>query len=149
MGFLDPSAAIVARLEARLGALGSRACVSAAIDSETVYGAPQTEPAVFVVLAGFRPGQVQGQGAIQQIVQSWAVIVRHRKVSGVAAAPGRAIAEEAAPVVAAVLEALCGWRPCAGFDPLTLDEGTGAALSEGCAYYTLTFTTRTVVRGTP
>lgn len=149
MAFLDPGPAIVERLVQQFGVLPTPVCVGTAIDAGAVLDAPQTDPTAWVVFEGYAPTEEIAQGAIQQIAQRWHVILKMRRVSGVAVTPGAPIADELGPVIDAVHAALCGWRPATGFDALRLDEATGATFSAGYVYYQIAFTTRTTVRGTP
>jgi len=149
MGFLDPGPLIVVRLRTRFAAAGLTASVGTAVDGGAIVETPQTEPAAYVVFDGYEPAQEVGSGLVQQIEQRWAVIVKQRLVSGLNLDDGAPAAADAAPVIDAVLEALCGWRPGTGFDQLRMAEGSGPACSSGYAYYSLFFTTRTVVRGVP
>lgn len=142
MGFLDPGSAIVTRLRDRL-----TVDVGTAVDAGAVVDAPGTDPAVYVVFDGYAPAQAIAQGMVQQIVQRWGVILKMRKVTGAILDDTLPTAEGAAEVIDGVFAALCGFRPCAGFDQLQLDEGTGATFAAGYVYYQLVFTTRTTVRG--
>jgi len=149
VGFLDAGPLIVERLRARFAAAGQVVTVGTAVDGGAIVDTPQTDPAVYVIFDSCAPAQDVGFGSVQQITQRWGVIVKHRLVSGINLDDGAPAGADAAPVIDAVLESLCGWRPAAGLDPLRMAEGAGPTFSSGYVYYPLFFTTRAVVRGAP
>lgn len=149
MGFLDPGQPIVERLRTRFAAEGQLVDVITAVDGASILDEPFTRPCVFVIFDSYLPVQEQAQGAIQQIEQKWAAILKVRQVSGVNLGDGAPMNAAESPVIDVMLGALCGWRPCTGFEPMRMGDGAGPAFSSGYAYYPLFFTTRTVVRGVP
>lgn len=149
MGFLDPGQPIVTRLRTCFAAAEQLVDVYTAVDGGAIVDVPLTQPAIYVIFDGYQPSQEQGNGVVQQITQVWAAIVKVRHTAGVNLDDGAPMHAEASPVIDVVLRALCGWRPCVGFDPLRMETGEGPKLMSGYAYYPLFFSTRTVVRGEP
>lgn len=149
MGFLDPGQPIVERLRARFAAAAQLVDVYTAVDGGAILDAALARPAVYVIFDGYQPAQEVGHGVVQQIAQVWAAIVKVRHTSGPNLDDGAPMHAEAAPVIDVVLRALCGWRPCEGFDGFRMETGEGPKLMSGYAYHPLFFSTRTVVRGEP
>jgi hypothetical protein len=150
MGFLDPGKPIVTRLKAVLTAASlSTVDVLTAVDAGAILDEPLDVPCVYVLFDGYEPTRDVGAGIVQQIEQTWTAVVALRHVSGVSSGDGSPMHLVAAPILDAVLSGLCGWRPCAGFDGFQMAAGGGAVYSSGYGYFSLRFTTRTVIRGTP
>lgn len=149
MAFLDPCQAIVDRLLAQTWPFPVPVEVGTALDAGAIVDAPQTHPTVWVLYNGHKPTQEVGHGAVQQVRQHWHVVLKMRRASGLSCGTAEPLGAELGPLVDVVHAALCGFRPCPGFDALVLAEGTGVSYSTGYMYYELEFTTRTTVRGAP
>jgi hypothetical protein len=142
--YLSAEALLLDRLRATV--TGARAVLSAA-DLAGVEESQQQTPAVHVVLGGYRPTRVSGEGRVQETEQSWRVVVAVRNLRS--PQTGEHAREDAGPVLAQVLEALQGWRPSAEHTPLALAAGPAPGFSRGYGYFPLTFTTQVVTRATP
>lgn len=140
VGFLDAEKRLIRRLEAKVKP-HVRAVLSAA-DLAGVQESEQITPALHVILQGYRPTREQGSGLIQEIEQTWLVVAAVRNVRGIPDAR-----EDAGPILDAVLRALLGWRPDAGWTPFQLAAAPRPGFSRGFLYFPLAFTTKIVARG--
>jgi hypothetical protein len=150
--FLDPETAIIQRLQERIDAQEWTAPrvkprVLTAADMAAIDERSQIVPAVYVVFDSYIPTQEVGAGSVQEIQQSWTVVVAVRNASDHASGAG--VRREASPLVELVLSALAGWKPAQGFTALRMAAGPGAVFSTGVGYYPMNFLTRTVIRGAP
>jgi hypothetical protein len=147
MSFEATEEAIVARLEAKLGALVKK--VYTASEIAQVEEASQIVPSVAVVYNGYIPvPSLNGsQGKIQSIDKSWLAVVSVRNAGATRTQGGAR--QDASPIIDGVLTALLGWRP--GVDgemPLQIIQSPGAAFTDaGFAYYPIAFTNRRTYRG--
>ena len=145
MAFLDTEALIIARLQAKLAAASNTARVFAASQMALIDERQQIVPAIYVVFDGYDPTQSVGNGRVQQIEQHWTITVAVRNAYGQVSAEG--VRNDAEPLLALVLAALCGWTPGAEFSGMVLAPGGAPVFGEGFGYFPLHFRTRTMVRG--
>jgi hypothetical protein len=107
----------------------------------------QLSPSVTVIYNGYRTAENLAQGAIQQVILSYLVIVAVRNAK--AAATSLGVREDASPILDAAMEALMGFRPITGASPLRLADAPGAGFSDaGFGYYPLAFEISRTYRGT-
>lgn len=139
-------AAIVERLEEKLG--GTVKAVVTAAEFAGIEEGSQVTPAAAVIYGGYAPTQSVGIGKVQEIEQTWLVVISCR--SAYHTRTRRGAREDSAPIVRATMEALLGWRPnVEGEGPLRLAAAPEAQFSDaGFAYYPIGFTNRRTYRGT-
>lgn len=150
MGFLDPEAAIGARLLAKIAEAAPWTAmrepqVLYRADAEAVADASQMAPAFFVVFDGFAPTQQVGDGAVQTIEQDWSVWSVVRSAAGAGSAAG--VREEAAIMLDLAARALLGFRPSADFSQLRLAQSEGPTFEAGYGQFPMRFKTRITVKG--
>jgi hypothetical protein len=138
--------AIVARLQARLGANVRH--VYTAAEVAQVEERSQVVPSVAVIYNGMTPTQEVGHGMVQEVALQFLAVVTTRNARQSGTQDGAR--EDAAELVDAVLEALLGFRPLPNCGPLKLEQAPGAGFTDaGFAYYPLAFEIRRSYRGTP
>jgi len=133
---------LVARLTEKLPGVA----VLSAADLAGVTQARQVTPAVHVLWAGYRPGAMGGVDAelTQELTENWLIAVACRNLRS--PKTGEHARSEAAPLVAAVIEALLGWQPTALHRALHLAAAPGPRFEAGFGTYPLLFTTRFFVQ---
>lgn len=147
---MDDLLALEPLLIERLGASVQvpRLKVLGAADLEGVEEQSQHTPALHVLYRGYRPTTEKGNGVIQQIEQTWLVVVVVRNVRD--AHSGAGVRAAAGPIMHAVCAALLGWpRQHADFSPLRLASAPAAWFGKGVGYFPLAFTTNLHARGEP
>lgn len=150
MGILDPEAAIVARLQARIDegtwTTSKKPRVLAAADLANMEERSQIVPALYVIFDGYEPTQQVGDGRVQEISQDWTIAVAVRNAYSHQNAQG--VRDEANPLIDLVLGAMLGWSPGTGFRTFKMQPGVGPVFSDaGFGYFPLQFQTRVAVRG--
>lgn len=147
MSFHDLEAAIIARLQDKLGSLVKH--VYGADEFATVDEESQFTPSAAVIYTGYTPTQTAGPALkVQEIEQTWLVVVACRNAYHTRTKRGAR--EDSAPICKAVIEALIGWRPPIDAEtPLRLAGAPEPQFSDaGLAYYPIAFTNRRTFRGT-
>lgn len=150
--FDDQEAAIVARLEEKLGASVKKVYTTAeqsTLESEE----SQVTPSVAVIYNGYAPVTVPGgpgstvAGRVQLVEKSWIVAVIVRSAKGTRQHTGAR--EVASPIVESVISALLGWRSSVEHEgPVQLAAAPQAAFTDaGYAYYPIAFINRRTYRG--
>lgn len=126
--FVTVEQKIVERLKAAVPGV----TVTTAAELARVQELRQKAPAVFVVYAGFVPGQeIKNVPTVQQIVIRFDVVVTTKNAAG--AGVGTAARDDAGPLVQSVIEALIG-LPVGGGKYLRLSDSGPAEYDAGYAY---------------
>lgn len=147
MSLLALEPLLVARLRDQVPQVGG--AVLSAADLATVQEQAQPAPAVHVLYEGFRVIETQLDGARMRVEERWSTWVVVRNVAQLDQAGAQRA--DAAPIVAAVVTALSGWKP-PGDAPrfiraLRLEPGGRAMYSQGFAYFPLLWSTELTLRG--
>ena len=146
--FFDVEEAIVARLATKLAATTAKPKVYTAQELENVKDRSQNAAAVFVAYNGISSiAPLSGNPAIVTVSVDFVVWTVTRSASRHGS--GEGTREAADPILLAILDALCGWRPVSGLPPLTLTDTSGPAYAEGFGYFPLAFTLTRQIRGNP
>lgn len=152
------SAAMVKRLSDRLiadrVAAGQVALVEAVYSQTEYVAVPESQmvtPSLAVVYSGYTPDGTPGTSKkvahIQRVGFSFLVVINVASAFNSNEADG--VNEEVSPVFNAVLEALLGFRPGKGIEPMSLEPAPGSAFDAGFMYYPVSFTTAATYVGTP
>lgn len=139
--FLAAEPLIIARLKAKTSV---RHVLSVA-DLAGVEEGGQFTPAMHVLFTGYAPTQEREDGRIQQIEQTWTVVVAVRNVRDTRT--GAAARSEAGVLITETLAALAGWKPSDEFSALKLARAVPPAFTTGFAYFPLAFTARVLAEG--
>lgn len=150
MGFFDPEAAIVERLQARVDAATwtdfTKPRVMTEADAARMRDRSQIAPALLIVFDGFEPTQEVGQGQVLEIAQNWIVWVAVKNASGHANSQG--VRDEAGPLIQLVITALAGWKPSAEFRAMRMQPSGGPDFSQaGFGFFPVMFQTKATFRG--
>lgn len=146
--FFDVEDAIVDRLTAKLAAVTPKPRVFSSVDLEGIKDRSQHAAAVYVAYNGITNiSPLQQAPQVVTVQQEFIIWTVTRSASRVAS--GEGIREAADPIMVAILDALCGWRPAQGLPPLELDGTTGPAYDEGFGYFPLSFKLKRQIRGNP
>lgn len=147
--FFDIEDAIVERLNIKLAGLNPRPRVYDSTGLDDMQNRSQMAASVFVAYNGLAqiapmPGDPSRLTA-QQLFMVWTCA---RSAKGHDSRLG--VREASDPILVAVLEALCGWRPVKGKQPLVLSDTPAPAYDEnGFGYFPLAFTIKQEIRGNP
>lgn len=146
MSFLDVEEAVVTHLQGRINEAQAPARVFTAAQLAHIEERAQITPAIYVLFDGYTPTQEVGQGRVQQIEQTWSIVIAVRNAYG--AETGAGVRREASFYLDLALSALCGFKAAPEFSGMALADGPGPNFAEGYGYFPLTFKTRVVVRAT-
>lgn len=146
--FFDVEDAIVERLNTKLAALNPRPKVYDSTGLEDMQNRSQMAASVYVAYNGISEIQpLPGNPAIATVGQQFIIWTVTRSAKGHDSQSGTR--EAADPILVAILEALCGWRPVSGKQSLELVDTPGPAYAQGFGYFPLAFSLRQQVRGNP
>lgn len=134
--FLALEPLLIARLEERLD---KKIRILSAADLEQVASNQQPTPSVAVLYSGYSlsANVSAGQRGAMSVHQRWLCVVCARNVTSLSGAQARFCA---GAIIAAVIDALQGWRAGDGFGPMTLGDGANAEFSNGLFYLPLGWT---------
>lgn len=141
--YLAAEALLIERLHATVS--GVRKIYSAA-ELAGVEEQAQTTPALHVVYSGDVLDDSAARGRGQVVAQEWLVVTAVRNARDQQG--GVAAREDAGPLLTQVIEALSGWSPGPGFDPLRrINAPRPAYRPGGYAYFPLGFSTKVITQG--
>lgn len=139
---------LVARIRSAMPELKA---VLTAMDLATVQEQRQLEPAVHVVYAGDEvgsgAGMQGGSGAAQIAAQVWMVVLVVKFAGAASVKSGKGNRQQAGPLIAKLLQCLCGWQPPAPMSSLKRSNGPKVAYQNGFAYFPFNFKTQHVLLG--
>ncbi len=140
--FASTEQAIIDRLKARLPGVH----VGALRELEAVPEMRQKAPAAWVIYDGYDIGDAVGSGAVQQVVQSWFVVVACKSARG--NGDPAAARDLAAELCEQVLQALLGFHLGHGHY-LRLQPAPGPEYDGGYCHVPLAFSCATTFKGQP
>lgn len=153
--FLTDEALIIAHLAEALAEVpqggvapilpGSDKRVLSAADMASIEESAQITPCVYVIYAGHTPLKSYANGVIQDIEQRWIVVITTRNAR--ATVDGKAVREDAEPIINAVIEALMGFKPDPSGSALSLSSSEAPVYRTGFGYFPFSFTRRRTFRG--
>ncbi|MDP2783300.1 MAG: hypothetical protein Q8O38_01710 [Sulfurimicrobium sp.] len=116
-------------------------------DLAAMQESSQVTPAAHVIYQGdtLPSGNSAGQGSTQMVVQTWWVVVAVRSARDTRGGSGAR--EEAGTLLGGVIQALSGWNPGNGFQPLQRVNTIKPGFNAGFGYFPLAFETRFVTNG--
>jgi len=144
MSFLDDEAEIITRIATEIG---SDARIYSGDELAGIEERQQKTPAVHVLYDGYRPTQSLGGGNVQEIAHDWIMVVAVRNARQGSKDAGKALRDEAAPLLNKVLRSCMGFR-CTGSSPLKMIAAPKPYYSDGFAYFPLAYENKTHHRST-
>ena len=137
---------LVAHLKSSLPELKA---VLTATDLTGVQAQRLVEPAAHVIYLGDEVAQGSngqgGSGAAQVTSQQWMVVLVVKFAGTVASGKGNR--DKAGPLIAKLLQTLCGWQPSAPLTSLKRINAPKVGYEDGFAYYPFCFKTTHVLLG--